>query len=122
LHPPEFITLTELLLDVDRDNDFYCGLEAGNERRKRHAQRLVEKDPLIPKVLHDKNALESVSAICNVYSSDKKGNMFAGVHGRNVASEQNAKKKHEKMRDKFAQWKIDMKWVILFPHVNDFNA
>ena len=29
---PKFITLTELLLEIDADNEFYCGLVAGNER------------------------------------------------------------------------------------------
>jgi hypothetical protein len=26
------------------------------------------------------------------------------------------------MKEKFAQWKIDLKWVVLFPRVGDFNA
>jgi hypothetical protein len=26
------------------------------------------------------------------------------------------------MKDKFANWKIDLKWVKLLPHVDDFNS
>jgi hypothetical protein len=36
---PQFCFLTELLLEIDINNEFYCGLVAGNERRKQHAQR-----------------------------------------------------------------------------------
>jgi hypothetical protein len=136
---PQFCYLTELLLEVDINNEFYCGLVAGNERRQEHAQRLMEEDPLLPKYLHDKNVIESVSGICNVYSTDNKGNMFAGADGANfgaihsngggqkpapkkVAEKKESKKKQEKMKEKFAQWGIDLKWVILFPHIDDFNA
>ena len=119
---PEFITLTELLLDIDAGKDIYCGLEAGNERQKKHAQRIMESDPLIPKELHSKNVIESVSGICNVYSKERNGNMLVGVPGQNKSPEKNIKTRQETMKDKFANWKIDLKWVILFPHVDDFNS
>jgi hypothetical protein len=82
----------------------------------------MEKYPLIPKELHSKNIIETASGIYNVYSKDQKGNMFTGVHGHNEAPEQYLKNGQEKMKEKFARWKIDLKWVILFPHVNNFNA
>jgi dihydroorotase len=82
----------------------------------------MEKDPLIPEELHNRNIIESVSGICNVYLTDQKGNMFTGVHGCKQAHEQKIRKKQEKMKEKFAQWRIELKWVILFQHVDDFNA
>ena len=32
------------------------------------------------------------------------------------------KSKQAVMKKTFANWKIDLRWVILFPHVDDFNA
>ena len=44
----QFVALSELLLEIDKNNDFYCGLSKGDERRKLHAQCLMDADPLIP--------------------------------------------------------------------------
>ena len=65
---PQFIVLSELLLEVDKDNEFYCGLLEGNARCIHHAQCLMAEDPLIQKEDRKKNVIESVSGICNVYS------------------------------------------------------
>jgi hypothetical protein len=115
---PHFAYLSQLLLEIDQDNRFYCGMEAGNERRKKHARKLMESDPLLSKDLIDTNVIESVSGIFNVYATNQKGDMSTG----NSIGKPELKKKQEKMIKKFAKWKIDLKWVVLFPHVDDFNA
>ena len=65
---PQFAVLSELLLEVDKDNKFYCGLSKGNDRRVLHAQSLMKEDPTILNEIQKKNVIESVSGICNVYS------------------------------------------------------
>jgi hypothetical protein len=65
---PQFIALSDLLLEVDRDNEFYCSLSEGNARHIHLAQCLMDKDPLIPPHNWKRNIIESVSGICNVYS------------------------------------------------------
>jgi hypothetical protein len=34
---PQFVALSELLLEVDKNHDFYCGLMVGNKQRVDHA-------------------------------------------------------------------------------------
>ena len=41
----------------------------------------MEMDRLLSEELRDKNVIESVSGISNVYSVDDEGNMFAGANG-----------------------------------------
>ena len=129
----QFIVLSDLLLEVDKDNDFYCGLTAGNDRRIRHAQRLMNEDPLIPKRDKERNVIESVSGICNIYSKASKSDMFTGAHEVQVALDHSAISPQlltepgeinskDRMKAKFTAWGIDMKWVCLFPHVDDFNG
>jgi hypothetical protein len=120
---PQFKFLTDILLELDPTHDFYCGPVVGNYRRKQHAQKLMEDDPTIPLDIVEKNVIESVSGILNVYSTNEKGDMFSGVCGNGSPHlPQESKKKQKKMKEKFCLWKIDMKWVVLFPHVDDFNA
>ena len=40
-------------------------------------------------------------------------------HGGGHSSMKNSK---ERMIARFLEWGIDMKWVTLFPHVDDFNG
>jgi hypothetical protein len=120
---PQFAVLSELLLEIDPYQVFYCGPVTGIERQKKHARRLMEMDPLLLEELRDKNVIESVSGISNVYSVDNEGNMFAGANGvdpycsmgNKQAGEPNVKSKQAIMKKKFADWKIDLRWVILFP-------
>jgi hypothetical protein len=63
---PQFIVLSDLLLEVDKNNEFYCGLLEGNARRIHHAHCLMEQDPLIPPWDRKRNVIESMSGICNV--------------------------------------------------------
>jgi hypothetical protein len=70
---PQFKFLTDILLELDPTHDFYCGPVVGNYRRKQHAQKLMEDDPTIPLDIVEKNVIESVSGILNVYSTNEKG-------------------------------------------------
>jgi hypothetical protein len=45
--PKQFAVLSELLLEVDKDNKFYCGLSKGNDQHVLHAQSLMKEDPTI---------------------------------------------------------------------------
>jgi hypothetical protein len=40
----------------------------------------MEEDPLIPKKDHNKNVIESVSGICNLYYKYSLDDMFTGAH------------------------------------------
>jgi hypothetical protein len=122
---PQFLLLSDILLEIDQGNEFYCGMVAGDERRKRHAKQLMEADPSIPKRSHDNNVIESITGICNVYTTNQKGGMFRGEPGCGKSTELQkdcSKETQEAMMNKFAKWKIDPKWIVLFPHVDDFNA
>jgi hypothetical protein len=44
----QFVALSELLLEINKNNDFYCRLSKGDEQWKLHAQCLMDADPLIP--------------------------------------------------------------------------
>jgi hypothetical protein len=90
----------------------------------------MDTDPFLPEGLCDKNVIESVSGISNVYTIDNEGNMFTGSNSDDrffceedkKPSVPNLKDKQGIMKERFAEWKIDLRWVILFPHVDDFNA
>jgi hypothetical protein len=130
---PQFVALSKLLLEVDKNHDFYCGLLVGNQQRMDHAQRLMEEDILIPEDVQKQNVLESVSGICNVYFKASQRDMFSrshklafGVdHSVPVATQQASwitPTKKDKMKAKFHQWGVNDKFVILFPHIDDFNG
>jgi hypothetical protein len=126
---PQFIALSDLLLEVDRDNKFYCGLLEGNARRIRHAQCLMDEDPLIPPHDQKRNVIESVSGICNVYSRVSSTYMFTGAHNselgadhRSTGTQGAATNAKDVMKARFKEWRVHLKWVTLFPHIDDFNA
>ena len=126
---PQFIVLSELLLEIDKDNEFYCGFSEGNARRVHHAERLMAEDPLIPKEERKRNVLESVSGICNVYAKVSPTDMFAGAHNSEFGADHQSstmlaltKNAKDVMKARFMDWGIDLKWVTLFPHVDDFNG
>jgi hypothetical protein len=79
----QFAVLSELLLEVDKDNKFYCGLSKGNNQHVLHAESLMKEDPTIPNRIQKKNVIESVSGICNVYSWASERDMFTALfkHG-----------------------------------------
>ena len=89
----------------------------------------MAEDPLIQKEDRKKNVIESVSGICNVYSKVSPTDMFAGAHFSEFGADHqsstaqavttNAK---DVMKDRFMDWGIDLKWVTLFPHIDDFNG
>ena len=83
---PQFAVLSELLLEVDKDHKFYCGLSKGNDRRVLHAQSLMKEDPTIPNKIQKKNVIESVSGICNVYSWASAGDMFTHYSSMGVCT------------------------------------
>jgi hypothetical protein len=98
-------------------------------------QHLTEEDPLIPKKDHNKNVIKSVSGICNLYYKYSLDDMFTGAHvaeigadhsGGNITVRQSPRKESQKNKDsmktKFKEWGINLKWVVLFPHINDFNG
>jgi hypothetical protein len=64
----QFIVLSDLLLEIDKDKEFNCGFMAGNVHQIHHAWRLMDEDPLIHDSDKERNVLESVSGICNIYS------------------------------------------------------
>jgi len=123
---PQFVALSELLLEVDKNHDFYCGLLVGNKRRMDHAQCLMEEDILIPENVSKCNVLESVSGICNVYSKASRGEMFSGSHKlefgvdhtitRATQQGNQVTTKKDNMKAKFQCWGVDLEFVILFPH------
>ena len=92
----------------------------------------MEEDPLIPKAIGRKNVIESVSGICNVYQKASTSVMYAGArhaqfvadHGTSLPQQDMscASNNKDQMKDKFVTWGIHLKWVILFPHVDDFNG
>ena len=93
----------------------------------------MNEDPLIPKRDKERNVIESVSGICNIYSKASKSDMFTGAHEVQVALDHSAISPQvltepgeinskDRMKAKFTAWGIDMKWVCLFPHVDDFNG
>jgi hypothetical protein len=77
---PQFVALSELLLEIDKSHEFYCGLPEGEEERSRHVQCLMDEDCLIPPETRIKNVIESVSGICNVYQRASKTCMYSGAH------------------------------------------
>jgi hypothetical protein len=77
---PQFLALSELLLEIDKNNNFYCGLSKGDQQQRFHAQLLMEEDPLMPSSLQKRNIIESVSGICNVYAESSTVNMYTGAH------------------------------------------
>ena len=115
---PQFIALSELLLEIDKSNQFYCGLSEGNARRVHHAERLMAEDPLIPKEERKRNVLESVSGICNVYAKVSPTDMFAGAHNSEFGADHQSstmlaltKNAKDVMKARFMDWGIDLKWV-----------
>jgi hypothetical protein len=130
---PQFIVLSDLLLDMDKDHEFYCGPVEGNHRRIHHAHRLMDEDPLISPEDCERNVIESVSGICNVYWKASSDNMFTGAHtakfGVDHGSSPTPQSTNQEvgctknsMKAKFTEWGIDLKWVSLFPHIDDFNG
>jgi hypothetical protein len=77
---PQFLALSELLLEINKNNDFYCGLLKGDQQQRLHAQLLMEEDPLMPPSLQKKNIIESVLGICNVYTKSSTVDMYTGAH------------------------------------------
>jgi hypothetical protein len=84
----QFIVLSNLLLEIDTENEFYCGLAAGDARRIRHALPLMERN---------KNVIESVSGICNVYSRALATEMYTGNHLVEFGSDHSAGKSQQSM-------------------------
>jgi hypothetical protein len=79
--------------------------------------------------------IESVSGICNLYSKYISEDMFTGAHVAEFGADHSRGPKtvkqspkgrctttKESMKAKFEEWGIDLKWVSLFPHINDFNG
>jgi hypothetical protein len=84
---PQFVVLSNLLLEIDKDHKFYCGLAAGNARQIYHAECLMEEDPLIPDKTRKRNVIESVSGICNVYSKASSSDMFMDAHNAKLGAD-----------------------------------
>jgi hypothetical protein len=77
---PQLVVLLDLLLEINKDNEFYCGLFVGNERWIFHAECLMDKDHLIQKEdWKRRNVNKSVSGICNIYLKASPSNMFTGA-------------------------------------------
>jgi hypothetical protein len=74
---PQFAVLSKLLLEVDKDNQFYCGMVSGDKRRQECARLLMDDDPNISKFECDQNVLESVSGLSNTYLKNSSNDMFA---------------------------------------------
>jgi hypothetical protein len=47
----------------------------------------MEEDPLIPKKDHNKNVIESVSGICNLYYKYSSDDMFMGDHVAEIGAD-----------------------------------
>jgi hypothetical protein len=129
---PQFVALSEILLEIDKSRQFYCGFPEGEGRRSHHAQLLMDEDRLIPPDTRIKNVIESVSGICNVYQRASKSSMYSGAHSAIIGVDhqtsrpqqvtKHASNNKDHMQAKFLGWGIDPKWVVLFPHVDDFNG
>jgi hypothetical protein len=131
---PQFAVLSSLLLEIDPNNEFYCGRKLGNERRIRHARQLMDADTLLPEEIRESNVIESLSGISNLYCTTSQGDMYSGVDVDKVCSDHSTTSsasssggshgstKKDIMKSKFAEWGIKLKWVITFPHVDDFNG
>jgi hypothetical protein len=80
----------------------------------------------------NKNVLESVSAISYMYyKSDNAGDMFSEAFKSNFAADHTSKRpidstsvmdNKSRMKEKFIEWGIKLKWVVLFPHLDGFNG
>jgi hypothetical protein len=95
----------------------------------------MEEDPLIQKKDITKNVIESVSRICNLYSKSSSEDMFTGAHVTEMGSDHSRQSKGVKqtmnkkysttkksMKAKFEECSVELKWVSLFPHIDDFNG
>ena len=104
----------------------------GEGQRSHHAQLLMDEDRLIPPDTCIKNVIESVSGICNIYQRASKSSMYSSAHSAIIGVDhqtsrpqqvtKHASNNEDHMQAKFLGWGIDPKWVVLFPHVDDFNG
>ena len=89
----------------------------------------MDEDPLVPPHDRKRNVIESVSGICNVYSRVSSTYMFTGAHNsklgadhRSTGTQGAATNAKDVMKARFIEWRVELKWVTLFPHIDDFNA
>jgi hypothetical protein len=55
--------------------------------------------------------------------------MFTGAHNSKLGADHQststqgaATNATDVMKTRFREWRVDLKWVTLFPHIDDFNA
>jgi len=128
---PQFVVLSKLLLEVDKEKQFYCGLVSGDKRRQECARLLMDDDPKFSRIECDQNVLESVSGLSNIYLKNSNDDMFARAWESDVVLDHDSKKttfvtykgtKRDHMKTMFWLWGIPEKYVIVFPHLDFFNS
>jgi hypothetical protein len=89
------------------------------------------EDPLMPPSLQKRNIIESVSGICNVYAKSSTVDMYTGAHDAQFVPDHQSNipcsslqttKDNGFNEKKFSKWGVNLQWVVLFPHIDDFNG
>jgi hypothetical protein len=85
----------------------------------------------MPSSLQKRNIIELVSGICNVYAKSSTIKMYTGAHdahfvpdhqSNNPSSSPTGTDTMVSMKKKFSEWGVNLQWVVLFPHIDDFNG
>jgi hypothetical protein len=84
------------------------------------------QDSTMSETDREKNVIESVSALSNVYLRLSQWDMFAAAHNCDFLLDhsstiQSADNKMT-MKVKFGRMGIDLKWMVVFPNVDDCNG
>jgi hypothetical protein len=76
------VVLTDRLLKIDLPYNFYCGLEEGKDQKLKHTSLLMDQDQNLhtTEMDREKNFIESLLAISNVYVKKLSWDMFAIAH------------------------------------------
>ena len=91
----------------------------------------MDQDVLLPNDTCECNVLESLLGISNLYSKYSQMDMVSGAHHLELGMDHASSRKQiatpgiskkDSMKAKFVRCGVQLKWVILFPHVNDFNG